>query len=310
MPDPVGYVFHESCVLHDMGQHPEQPARLTAINSAVLDSRTLRNLEQFTPQPVDREALLAAHAPTHIELVESAGAQAADGQLVRIDADTAMNTHSLSAARYAAGAATQAVDLAMAGEIKRVFCAVRPPGHHAERNRVMGFCLYNNIAVAAYHAINRHGLERVAIVDFDVHHGNGTEDIVAGDSRIRFLSTFQHPFYPGSGAGQTADNVINTPLAAGSDGAVFRQAIQQDWLPVLQQFKPQLLLVSAGFDAHTDDPLGGLNLVEEDYQWVSEQLVDVAESCAEGRLVSSLEGGYNLQALASSVHAYLTAQAN
>jgi acetoin utilization deacetylase AcuC-like enzyme len=201
----------------------------------------------------------------------------------------------------------RAVDLVMSGECNRAFCGVRPPGHHAERDRAMGFCFYNNIAVGALHAINTHGLSRVAIVDFDVHHGNGTEHIVADDERMLFCSTFQHPFYPHSGFDSTAANVVNIPLAQGAGSEAFRSAVIDGWMPRLEQFSPQLILVSAGFDAHQADDMAGLNLVDSDYGWVTEQLCAVASRHAQGRLVSSLEGGYDLHALARSVEAHLKA---
>ena len=218
-----------------------------------------------------------------------------------------MNTYSLTAALRAAGAVALGVDLVMEGKAKHVFCGVRPPGHHAEHHRAMGFCLFNNIAVGAYHALNRYGLERVAIVDFDVHHGNGTEDIVTGDERVLFCSTFQHPFYPYSGFDSTAPNIVNTPRASGSNGKAFREAVETHWLPRLEEFEPQLILVSAGFDAHQADDMANLNLVDTDYAWVTRRLCEQADRSGNGHIVSSLEGGYELHSLARSVEAHLKA---
>jgi acetoin utilization deacetylase AcuC-like enzyme len=214
-----------------------------------------------------------------------------------------MNPWSLAAARRAAGAGLKAVDEVMAGRSQNAFCAVRPCGHHATPSRSMGFCIFNNIAVAAAYALEVKGLERVAIVDFDVHHGNGTEDMFsapAWQKRVMMAGFFQHPFYPGSGADSPAPNMFNVPLPAGSTGAAARRALQQEWVPAIDAFKPQMILVSAGFDAHREDLLGGLALQEADYAWMTRELMSLAEVHAEGRLVSMLEGGYNLAALGRS----------
>jgi acetoin utilization deacetylase AcuC-like enzyme len=284
--------------------HPEQPARLDAIEERLIDSGLQALVNRYEAPKVIREQLLAAHDARYIELVYEA---APEEGMVWLDGDTAMNPHSLAAAEYAAGAAVKGVDLVMQGEAGRVFCAVRPPGHHAVKRSAMGFCIFSNVAIAAYHAISHWQLERVAIVDFDVHHGNGTEDIVSGNDRILFCSSFQHPFYPGTGADTRVPNIVNMPLPAGTDGVGFREAMTERCLPRLQQFAPQLILISAGFDAHRADHLAMLNLVEEDYAWITRELVQLAAASAEGRIVSCLEGGYNLQALASSVEAHLRA---
>jgi acetoin utilization deacetylase AcuC-like enzyme len=284
--------------------HPEQPARLDAIEERLVDSGLDAQVSRHKAPKVDREQLLAAHDPRYIELVYEVAPK--EG-MIWLDGDTAMNPHSLAAAEYAAGAAVTGVDLVMQGEVGQVFCPVRPPGHHAVKRGAMGFCIFSNVAIAAYHAINHWQLERVAIVDFDVHHGNGTEDIVSGDDRILFCSSFQHPFYPGTGADTHVPNIVNMPLSAGADGAAFRKVMTERCLPRVQQFAPQLILISAGFDAHRDDHLAMLNLVEEDYDWITRELVQLAAQSAEGRIVSCLEGGYNLQALASSVEAHLRA---
>jgi acetoin utilization deacetylase AcuC-like enzyme len=284
--------------------HPEQPARLDAIEDQLVDSGLEALVSRYKAPKVTREQLLAAHDARYIELVYEV---APEEGMIWLDGDTAMNPHSLAAAEYAAGAAVMGVDLVMQGEVGQVFCPVRPPGHHAVKRGAMGFCIFSNVAIAAYHAINHWQLERVAIVDFDVHHGNGTEDIVSGDDRILLCSSFQHPFYPGTGADTNVPNIVNMPLPAGTDGATFRKVMKESCLPRVRQFAPQLILISAGFDAHRADHLAMLNLVEDDYAWITRELVQLAALSAEGRIVSCLEGGYNLQALASSVEAHLRA---
>jgi acetoin utilization deacetylase AcuC-like enzyme len=216
-----------------------------------------------------------------------------------------MNVHTWDAALHAAGAAIAATDAVLGGELQNAFCSVRPPGHHACRDKAMGFCFFNNVAIAARHALERHGLKRVAIVDFDVHHGNGTEDIVAGDQRILMVSFFQHPFYPEGGTFSTASNLVNMPLAAYTKGDVVRELINHHWLPRLEAYRPEMIFFSAGFDAHRDDDLGQMGLVENDYAWITQRLKEVAMRHAKGRIVSCLEGGYNLDALARSVEAHI-----
>ena len=301
----IAYISHYDCQRHDMGHHhPEQPARLSAINDRLIASGLEFILHQYDAPLADRSQLEAVHDKDYVEQIFHA---APEEGLVWIDGDTAMNRHSLGAALRAAGAVVEGVDLVMAGKVQQVFCAVRPPGHHAERARGMGFCLFNNIAVGAYHALNKYGLERIAIVDFDVHHGNGTEDIVSGDQRILFCSSFRHPFYPNSGADSKAANVINIPLPAGTRGAAFREAVSEKWLPRLADYAPQLIMISAGFDAHQADDMGGLALVDGDYAWITSRLMEQAAASAQGRIVSSLEGGYELHSLARSVEAHIKA---
>jgi acetoin utilization deacetylase AcuC-like enzyme len=222
-----------------------------------------------------------------------------------LDPDTAMSPGTWQAALRAAGAGVMATDLVMRGEAPNAFCAVRPPGHHAERARAMGFCFFNNIAVAARHGVEQWGLKRVAIIDFDVHHGNGTEEIFAGDEQVLMVSTFQHPFYPYSGTEHPAANMCNVPVKAGMRGEGFREVVTDVWLPRLREFAPELIYISAGFDAHYEDDMASLGLVESDYAWVTEQLKDVARDTAQGRIVSMLEGGYSLSALARSVAAHI-----
>jgi len=299
----IAYLHHPDCLLHDMGAgHPECPDRLRAIDDQLIASGLMGCLKPVEAPLVSRAALERVHAASYLDLLER---NAPTRGLVHIDADTAMNPHTLSAAARAAGAAVRATDMVMGGEADCAFCAVRPPGHHAGPDYAMGFCLYNNVAIAAAHALERHGLERVAIVDFDVHHGNGTEDIFRADPRVMMVSTFQHPFYPYSGVEGRSDRMVNIPLAAGSDGVPFRHAVETCWLPALESFRPQLLLVSAGFDAHRDDDMAMLKLVDADYVWVTERILSVAQRHCGGRVVSTLEGGYELHALGRCVAAHL-----
>ena len=294
----TAFVTHPVFSLHEMGPyHPECPERISAITDRLIASGLDAYLYHYTAPEASLEQIARAHDTRYIREVEAA--VPASG-LHFIDADTALNPHTLEAARHAAGAAVLAVDILMRRECRTAFCAVRPPGHHAERNRAMGFCIFNSVAVGAAHALAAHGLERVAIVDFDVHHGNGTEHIFAGDPRVLMVSTFQHPLYPYSGIEDPAPNMVNVPLAAGSGGEEFRAAVRDHWLPALEAHRPQLIFISAGFDAHREDPLAGLKFVEADYAWVTRELIAVADRHAEGRLVSMLEGGYALSALGRS----------
>ena len=308
----TGYFSHPDCKKHEMGAgHPECPERLDAIDDWLLATGVAAALDQ-------REAPLAALRD--IELAHDrmmvAGIRGLSDALAdeinaggpshaQIDPDTSLNIHSWNSALRAAGATIAATDAVMAGEMENAFCAVRPPGHHACRDHSMGFCIFNSVAVAAKYALARHGLARVAIIDFDVHHGNGTEDIIRGDDRILMLSFFQHPFYPHSGTRGQADNMVNIPVAAYTKGAEVRELIDLLWIPRLEEFKPEMLFISAGFDAHRDDDLGQMGLVEQDYAWITERLKSVAKRHAKGRIVSSLEGGYNLNALARSVEAHI-----
>jgi acetoin utilization deacetylase AcuC-like enzyme len=292
-------ITHPDCVLHEMGEgHPESPQRLKSVLLALESSGLAARLKVVEAPAAEREHLERVHEPEHVELVFSSAPARGYAYL---DPDTSMNPKSLSAALHAAGAVVRATDLVMSGEVSNAFCAVRPPGHHATPDRPMGFCMFNNVAVGAVHALEVHGLERVAVLDFDVHHGNGTEDAFHEDARVMLCSTFQHPYYPYSGADSGNAHIINTPLPAMTDGSGFRAAVERDWLPALDRFKPQMVFVSAGFDAHKDDPLAYLKLSDEDYRWVTEKLVEVAERHAKGRVVSTLEGGYNTEALGRCV---------
>ncbi|MFV0477127.1 MAG: histone deacetylase family protein [Parahaliea sp.] len=300
----IAYINHPVFMLHEMGQHPERPERLSAICDRMIAGGLDMALIHEEAPKVNTDLLAAVHCPNYIQSLYDASP--AEGYY-HIDQDTMMNPHSLTAALHAAGAAERAVDMVMSGTVRQAFCAVRPPGHHAERNRAMGFCFFNNVAVGAYHALLNHGLERVAIVDFDVHHGNGTEDIVQGDERILFCSTFQHPFYPHTGIDCDATNVVNAPLPAGAIGSDFQQAVTTHWLPRLSAFAPELILVSAGFDAHKADLMANLNLVDSDYHWITRRICEQADTSAQGRVVSCLEGGYDLHSLARSVETHLKA---
>lgn len=295
----TAYISHPLCLKHDMGiHHPECPARIHAIEDQLIASGLMDYLQAHDAPEATREQLLRVHNAVHLDHV--AATSPAQG-IVHIDGDTAMNPYTYQAALRAAGAAVLAVDLVMAGKVENAFCGVRPPGHHAERARAMGFCLFNNVAVGAAHALEHHGLKRIAIADFDVHHGNGTEDIFRNDPRVMLCSTFQHPFYPDSGADSGNEHIINVPLAAGAGSGEFRAAVTEHWLPALEAFQPEMILISAGFDAHRDDDMSMLRLSEPDYAWVTTELKIIAEKYAQRRIVSVLEGGYELHALGRSV---------
>ena len=299
----AAFITHPDCLKHEMGaHHPERPARLTAIEDQLIASGVGAHLARYEA-PLATDAQLArVHPPEYVRAIREV---APKNGTVHLDPDTAMNPHSLQAALRAAGAAVLAVDLVMQDKVKAAFAAVRPPGHHACRVRPMGFCIFNNVAVAARHALEAHGLERVAIIDFDVHHGNGTEDIFEGDEQVLMASTFQHPFYPYSGTDSPASNMVNVPLAAGAGSKEFRKAVRDEWMPALDQFRPQLVVFSAGFDAHAEDEMAMLRFTDADYGWVTEQLKTIADRHSSGRMVSMLEGGYALSALGRSAVQHL-----
>lgn len=299
----TAFISHPDTLLHVMdGSHPESPARITAIINALKSSGIYEKLQVYKAPLATDEHLLRVHSKKYIQHIRKVAPQAG---LVRLDPDTAMGPMSLSAALHASGAVILATDLVMAGKIKNAFCCIRPPGHHAGKENSAGFCIFNHIAAGVAHAIAKHGLERVAIVDFDVHHGNGTEDIFKDNPHVMLCSTFQHPFYPGSGADSRTDRMINVPLPAGTDGRGFRKAMEEQFAPALARFKPQMVFVSAGFDAHKDDPLAQLGLVKDDYIWITEFIKDIAHKYAKDRIVSSLEGGYQLTALAECATAHI-----
>ncbi|WP_455207525.1 histone deacetylase family protein [Kaarinaea lacus] len=298
-------ISHPDCTLHDMGQgHPECPERLSAIQDQLIASGLEMFLLHADAPLAEREHLELVHDAAYIDSIFQAAPLS--GSRAWIDPITIMNEHTLNAALRAAGAAILAVDMVMTNKVTNVFCNVRPPGHHAERGRGMGFCFFNNIAIGAAYALIKHQLDRVAIVDFDVHHGNGTEDIFRDDVRVLYCSTFQHPFYPYTGTEPTADHIVNVPLPVATKDDAFQQAIAEHWLPKLNAFKPQLLLISAGFDAHIEDDMAGLALTERSYEWITRQIKNVAEKYAQDRIVSCLEGGYALSALGRSVAAHIS----
>jgi acetoin utilization deacetylase AcuC-like enzyme len=295
---PAAFVTHPDCFKHEMGaHHPERPERLSAIEDQLIASGLGQYLARYEAPLASDEQLARVHPIEYVQAIREVSPR--EGT-VHLDPDTAMNPFSLQAALRAAGAAVIATDLVLTRKHNSAFCAVRPPGHHACRARPMGFCIFNNVAVAARHAIRAHGLERVAIVDFDVHHGNGTEDIFEGDEQVLMASIFQHPFYPYTGTESPAPNMHNVPLAAGSGSKELKKAVLEEWLPALNEFKPELVLFSAGFDAHLEDDMAMLRFTDGDYAWVTEQVKSVAERYAKGRMVSMLEGGYSLSALGRS----------
>jgi acetoin utilization deacetylase AcuC-like enzyme len=312
----IGYFTHPDCRNHDMGRgHPECPERLAAIEAhlqacGLADLLVRREASQASLTDIE-----LAHGRMHVAALRGLSdvlrdeIEAGGPTHTQVDPDTSMNVHTWDAALRAAGAALDATDAVLAGEMETAFCAVRPPGHHACRDQAMGFCFFNNVAIAAKYALERHGLHRVAIVDFDVHHGNGTEDIVAGDERILMVSFFQHPFYPPGGARSDAANLVNVPVPACTRGDDVRELVELMWLPRLEAHRPEMVFISAGFDAHREDDLGQMGLTEQDFAWITQRVRGVAQRFSRGRVVSCLEGGYNLSALARSVEAHLRALA-
>jgi acetoin utilization deacetylase AcuC-like enzyme len=308
----TGYFTHRDCHLHEMGPgHPECPERLSAIDDRLLVTGVLDALDRRDPPLAAVADLELAHSRMYVASVRGLTDALRDDVLAggpthaQVDPDTSMNVHTWDASLRAAGAAMAATDAVMAGDLENAFCSVRPPGHHACKSEGMGFCIFNNVAVAARYALERHGLQRVAIVDFDVHHGNGTENIVSGDQRILMVGFFQHPFYPHGGVQSQASNLLNLPVPAYTRGAAVRELVTQHWLPRLEAYRPQMIFISAGFDAHREDDLGQMGLVSEDFAWLTQQVKQVAARHAQGRIVSCLEGGYNLDALARSVEAHV-----
>jgi acetoin utilization deacetylase AcuC-like enzyme len=301
------FYSHPACRLHDMGPgHPECPQRLDAITDH-LRSTGLDVALDFQQAPAATvEQITRAHTTGYVvEIQDLLQAVAGSGRSRALDPDTIASPGTLAAALHAAGAAVAATDAVISGRASNAFCAVRPPGHHATRDETMGFCFFNNVAIAARHALDVHGLQRVAIIDFDVHHGNGTEDIIAGDERVLMCSFFQHPLYPYSGAVPKGTNMVNVPMAPYTRGPAVRESIDAMWMPALEAFAPQMIFISAGFDAHREDELGQMGLVEADYEWITRRLLGLAQRHAQGRIVSCLEGGYALGALARSVAAHL-----
>lgn len=300
----LAIISHADCKLHFAGEnHPEQPARIQVIQDALKEA--FKHNTEFNIAPiVDKAALIATHGEAYVNAIFALAPQTS---FVTIDEDTRMNEHTLRAAQLAAGAVILAVDKVMQQQVQCAFCNVRPPGHHAERERAMGFCFFNNVAVGATYAMNRYGLRRIAIIDFDVHHGNGTQDIFQHDDRVLYCSSFQHPFYPGYEPALDNDHLLSVPLPAGCDSETFRNLVSEAWFAPLLQFNPELIFFSAGFDAHQEDPLADINLLDEDYVWLTREIAAIAKKCCEGKLISVLEGGYNLQTLARVVPLHVRA---
>jgi len=303
----TGLLTHGACAAHEMGSwHPECPARLAAIQDRLIITGLAPHLEYIDAPRAPAEALARAHDAEYIEMLRRSAPS--EGYHV-LDPDTLLCPDSWEATLRAAGAVLEATDRVIAGDLDNAFCAIRPPGHHARFDTAMGFCLVNNIAVAVLHALEVHGLERVAVVDFDVHHGNGTEEILGaverGEERILMTSFFQHPFYPYSGTDNPRENMVNVPLPAGSDGTRVRAVVDEVWMPRLEEFRPQIVFISAGFDAHREDDIGQMSLVEADFAYITERLVRLAQRHGQGRIVSSLEGGYNLSALGRSAEQHV-----
>lgn len=299
----TAYVSHPACHQHDTGEgHPENARRLSAIEDRFVSTGLSDVLRYIDAPEVTASQLERVHKRAYLQSIRSIMPQSG---YARLDADTVISAGSLDAARRAAGSAIAAVDVVMSGEMESAFCGVRPPGHHAESQRAMGFCLYNNVAIGAAHALHEHGLNRVAIVDFDVHHGNGTEDIFKDEDRVLFCSTFQHPFFPFTPLLGNAENRVNVPLDATARSTEFRTAVTDNWLPALEKFQPEMVFVSAGFDAHRDDDMSYVSLTDADFRWVTERIVEVAGTSASDRIVSVLEGGYELNSLARCAEAHV-----
>lgn len=301
----IAIISHPDCLLHDMGfDHPEQPRRLRAIETEFVREGLDPYLKHYQAPLATREQVLRVHDENYVDQIFNLAPK--EG-VISLDPDTWMNPYTLSAALRAAGANVYAVDLIMKNEIHAAFCNVRPPGHHAEYARAMGFCFFNNIAVGVAHALDHYKLDRVAIIDFDVHHGNGTEDIFRNEERVLLCSSFQHPFYPGSGAETISDHILNMPLEAGTTGKSYREHVIEYWIPKVIEFQPDMIFFSAGFDAHAQDPLANLLFTEDDYAWITYQFKQIANKYSKGRMVSTLEGGYDLDALGASAAAHVKA---
>lgn len=300
------YITHPDCYKHQMGaHHPECPERLGAVNDHLLTKGLLDYMDACEAPLATREQLARAHSGFYLDEFAEIAQQVPEGGLVQIDPDTSINAYSYQAALRSAGAVVLAIDMVAGGKAPAAFCNIRPPGHHAERSNAGGFCFFNNVAVGIRHAIAVHGLERVALIDFDVHHGNGSEDILFNDEHVLMCSIFEKNLYPFCGDVPMGSNMINVGLPARSGGEAFRQAVEQQWIPALNAYKPQLIVISAGFDGHREDDMGNLGLVESDYEWVTRQIMTVANQHAQGRVVSCLEGGYALSALGRSAAAHV-----
>ncbi len=306
----TAYITHSDCELHEMETgHPESPQRLAVIRQHLIDRGLYDKLLLVEADKVDKQHLYRVHRRDYVDGVfgQCQNPNLTDEATEVLGEDVIANQHTLNAALRAAGAVVQGVDMVMKGKARNVFCAVRPPGHHAERSKAMGFCVFSNIAVGVAYALEKYRLDRVAVVDFDVHHGNGTEDALRGDARVLFCSSYQHPFYPFSVPDSSHSNIIHTPMHAGTSSDEFRDWVQAQWMPRLDHFKPQMMFVSAGFDAHQADPLADIHLDERDFKWITRELRLIADKYCPGKIVSSLEGGYNLTALSRSAYQHISA---
>lgn len=308
----TGFYTHPECWKHEMGPgHPECPERLDAIQDRLLISGVDLGLTPLQAPEAPLADIELAHDRLYVAALRGLSDRLNDEldaggpRYSHLDADTSINAHTWRAALCSAGAAIAATDAVIAGDLENAFCAVRPPGHHAAASKASGFCFFNNVAIAAKYAVERHGLKRVAVVDFDVHHGDGTENILSGDDRILMVSFFQHPFYPHSGTDNPAPNMLNVPVPAYTKGMDIREVVEWQWLPRLEAFEPEMIFISAGFDAHREDDMGQLGLTEQDYAWITQRVRAVAQRFGKGRIVSCLEGGYSLSALGRSVEAHL-----
>ena len=304
---PTAFYSHAECRLHDMGPgHPECPQRLDAITDQLLASGLDVALQHREAPLATLAQIERAHTALYVNQLKDFLEQVqATGESRYLDPDTLACPGTWRAALRAAGAAVAATEAVVRGEVSNAFCSVRPPGHHATRDETMGFCFFNNVVIGARHALDVLGLKRVAIIDFEVHLGNGTEDIIAGDERVLMCSFFQHPLYPNSGGVPKGTNMVNVPIPPYTRGLAVREMIDAMWMPRLEAFAPQMLFISAGFDAHREDDLGQLGLVEADYEWITRRMMGLAQQHCQGRIVSCLEGGYALSALARSVATHL-----
>lgn len=303
----TAFISHPDTLLHVMdGNHPESPARITAIKNAVMASSLKQKLQFYEAPAASKTQLKRVHSDDYVEHIHQIAPKAG---LVRLDGDTAMGPMSLSAALHASGAVVLATDLVLSGKAKNAFCCVRPPGHHAGKSNSAGFCIFNHVAVGVAHAMAQYKIKRVAIIDFDVHHGDGTEDIFKDNPNVMLCSTFQHPFYPQRGADTRSKNMINLPMPAKSNGEDFKKVFEAEIKPALEAFKPELIYISAGFDAHVNDPLADLALTNDDYAWMTEFIKQSVNNCCSGRIISSLEGGYHLPSLSESAVAHINSLA-
>lgn len=299
----TAFISHPDTLLHVMdGSHPESPARITAIKQRLITDGIYKQLKVYEPPAATDEQLLRVHEADYVKHIKRIAPLAG---MVHLDADTAMGPMTLTACMHASGAAVLATELVISGKVDNAFCCTRPPGHHAGKQNAAGFCIFNHVAVGAAHAISKYKLKRVAIIDFDVHHGDGTEEIFHSNPAVMLCSTFQHPFYPHRGANSRTDRMINVPIPAHTDGKRFRKYVESEFRPALDRFKPEIIFISAGFDAHKNDPLAQIDLEKDDYVWITEFIKDIARKHSSNRIVSVLEGGYHLESLAESATAHI-----